>query len=450
MTALQLNAELFRAMGKIADDETLMKKVLNYVKRLAAKKEDPTLMTKEEFFCRVDEAKKGPTYRMLPDEDLKDNIETAIKSQIKSIFEAENKNKEGEEYIKNYVKIYYVNLVKDLSLGVPVFGIDNVLNFFKEIVPQNNWENLKKACKSENKEDCVKYCDDNPFLKIYSNFLKIKERNRKEAKKYLNGLRAGAIVSGMIPGVDIGMEYLYKYKFLEKLKALYGFDFNEEKENENNKNNKKKEEEKKEEKEKKEKKEKKENKEKKEKKEENEEEKLLLDDENSVNKTNTIEFNKNDDEKNDIKQNNKENEENKTENYRKEEDIECAINDEIHNTKKNMTSIFRGLGEIGGIILKAFPTAGRVTLETGEVVTRIGVSIGIKIVSWVCLPITCIAFGAWSFAKINNDCNKIIDIFEEAFIPLKYKTLMAYINSFLCAIEYLEEMGKKIVEGKNI
>lgn len=70
MTALQLNAELFRAMGKIADDETLMKKVLNYVKRLAAKKEDPTLMTKEEFFRRVDEAKKSPTYRMLPNEDL--------------------------------------------------------------------------------------------------------------------------------------------------------------------------------------------------------------------------------------------------------------------------------------------------------------------------------------------------------------------------------------------
>ena len=70
MTALQLNAELYRAMGVIADDETLMKKVLNYVKRLAAKKEDPTLMTKEEFFRRVDEAKKGPTYRMLPNEDL--------------------------------------------------------------------------------------------------------------------------------------------------------------------------------------------------------------------------------------------------------------------------------------------------------------------------------------------------------------------------------------------
>jgi len=57
MTALQLNAELYRAMGMIADDETLMAKVLKYVKRLATKKEDPTLMTKEEFFARVDKSK---------------------------------------------------------------------------------------------------------------------------------------------------------------------------------------------------------------------------------------------------------------------------------------------------------------------------------------------------------------------------------------------------------
>ena len=70
MTAIQLNAELYRAMGVIADDETLMAKVLRYVKRLASKKEDSTLMTKEEFFARVDEAKKGPTYRMQPNENL--------------------------------------------------------------------------------------------------------------------------------------------------------------------------------------------------------------------------------------------------------------------------------------------------------------------------------------------------------------------------------------------
>lgn len=57
MTAIQLNAELYRAMGVIADDETLMTKVLKYVRRLAAKKEDPTLMTKKEFFARVDKSK---------------------------------------------------------------------------------------------------------------------------------------------------------------------------------------------------------------------------------------------------------------------------------------------------------------------------------------------------------------------------------------------------------
>ena len=70
MTAVQINAELFRTMGEIADDEGLMLKLLKYAKKLAAKKNDPTLMTKEEFFARVDVAKKGPSYRMLPDEDL--------------------------------------------------------------------------------------------------------------------------------------------------------------------------------------------------------------------------------------------------------------------------------------------------------------------------------------------------------------------------------------------
>ena len=36
MTALELNAELYRAMGEIANDETLMNKVLKYVKGLAS------------------------------------------------------------------------------------------------------------------------------------------------------------------------------------------------------------------------------------------------------------------------------------------------------------------------------------------------------------------------------------------------------------------------------
>ncbi len=39
MTALQLNAELFRELSIIAEDETLMQKALKYLKKLTAKKQ---------------------------------------------------------------------------------------------------------------------------------------------------------------------------------------------------------------------------------------------------------------------------------------------------------------------------------------------------------------------------------------------------------------------------
>ena len=58
MTAVQLNAEVLRAINNISDDETLMTKVLAYIKKLTAKKEDPTLMTKEEFFAKIERAEK--------------------------------------------------------------------------------------------------------------------------------------------------------------------------------------------------------------------------------------------------------------------------------------------------------------------------------------------------------------------------------------------------------
>lgn len=74
MTAIQLNAELYRAMGVIADDETLMTKVLKYVKRLAANKEALTLMTKEEFFAKLDkgeeEYRQGKTHSITSVEQL--------------------------------------------------------------------------------------------------------------------------------------------------------------------------------------------------------------------------------------------------------------------------------------------------------------------------------------------------------------------------------------------
>lgn len=72
MTALQMNAELFRTLGIIADDEGLMNQALKYLKKLAAKKEDETLMTEEQFFSRVDKAKEGKSDAMLPNENLTD------------------------------------------------------------------------------------------------------------------------------------------------------------------------------------------------------------------------------------------------------------------------------------------------------------------------------------------------------------------------------------------
>ena len=74
MTAAQQNAmntELWQGIGYIADDETLMRRLSRYVKRLAKEKaDDPTLMSKEEFFARVDEAKKGPSMKFASVEEL--------------------------------------------------------------------------------------------------------------------------------------------------------------------------------------------------------------------------------------------------------------------------------------------------------------------------------------------------------------------------------------------
>ena len=58
MKAIHLNAEIYRTMGEIAEDEGLLKQVLKYLKKLAAKKQDETLMTKEEFFAKIERAEE--------------------------------------------------------------------------------------------------------------------------------------------------------------------------------------------------------------------------------------------------------------------------------------------------------------------------------------------------------------------------------------------------------
>ena len=74
MTAIELNAQIWRDMAEIADSEPLMKQLAKYLKKLVAKKQDPTLMTKEEFFAKIERAEqqsaRGEGMKMLPGEDL--------------------------------------------------------------------------------------------------------------------------------------------------------------------------------------------------------------------------------------------------------------------------------------------------------------------------------------------------------------------------------------------
>lgn len=59
MDALQLNAEFCRNLGIIAEDETMLDKVVKYVRHLAKQMtDDPTLMTKEEFYAKIDRAEQ--------------------------------------------------------------------------------------------------------------------------------------------------------------------------------------------------------------------------------------------------------------------------------------------------------------------------------------------------------------------------------------------------------
>lgn len=59
MTALQLNTDIYRSLGVISEDETVLRKAARYLARLAQQMtDDSTLMSKEEFFARVDEAER--------------------------------------------------------------------------------------------------------------------------------------------------------------------------------------------------------------------------------------------------------------------------------------------------------------------------------------------------------------------------------------------------------
>ena len=80
MTAVQLNnmnIELWQSIGAIADDEPLMRRLTRYAKKLVKEKqEDPTLMSKEDFFARIEEARKQPGKRFDSVEQLDQYIQS--------------------------------------------------------------------------------------------------------------------------------------------------------------------------------------------------------------------------------------------------------------------------------------------------------------------------------------------------------------------------------------
>lgn len=71
MTAVQMNAEMLRNMSIIAEDEYLLKRAAKYLRKLVAEKQaDSTEFTREEFFARINEARKQPGKRFDSVEEL--------------------------------------------------------------------------------------------------------------------------------------------------------------------------------------------------------------------------------------------------------------------------------------------------------------------------------------------------------------------------------------------
>ena len=79
MNAVQLDADILRNLGIIAEDETMLDKVAKYLRRVVKQMTcDPTLMSKEEFFARIEKAEqqyaRGEYTTQLPGESLEDML----------------------------------------------------------------------------------------------------------------------------------------------------------------------------------------------------------------------------------------------------------------------------------------------------------------------------------------------------------------------------------------
>ena len=79
MTTSQMTAEIFQNLSVLAESEDMMTRVAKYLRKLVKeKKADPTLMSKEEFFSKLDKAEedyqKGNYTTLQPGESVTDML----------------------------------------------------------------------------------------------------------------------------------------------------------------------------------------------------------------------------------------------------------------------------------------------------------------------------------------------------------------------------------------
>ena len=79
MTTSQLNAEILQNLSLLSESEDMMARVAKYLRKLVKEqKADPTLMSKEEFFAKLDKAEedyqKGNYTTLQPGESVTDML----------------------------------------------------------------------------------------------------------------------------------------------------------------------------------------------------------------------------------------------------------------------------------------------------------------------------------------------------------------------------------------
>lgn len=103
------------------------------------------LFTKKPYDLRQKMDDETEEFRLF-ERNSKNNI---IESKIRDCFKNKKKESESDNYIKQYIHFYFVNLIEDYSLKAPVFEIEKFLLFSKIQSLSNLGKNLNKLLKLE-------------------------------------------------------------------------------------------------------------------------------------------------------------------------------------------------------------------------------------------------------------------------------------------------------------